>query len=126
MLAPSDASEERELASKLHSHRLLNFDQASVEQVTLSKRLNEIRFPQKIPNSPYSINQFMPATPISLAMELKNWLQESLRKVNLEPNGCSKVVMDVIRKANDEKIVDEINKIIEESVKSILEELAKK
>ena len=58
----------------MHSQRLLNYDQSQVENVSLSKKLNEIKFPQKIPNSPYSIKSITPATPISLAMELKNWL----------------------------------------------------
>jgi hypothetical protein len=35
----------------------------------------EIKFPQRVPNSPYSIKQITPATPISMMMELKTWFK---------------------------------------------------
>lgn len=54
---------------------MLNYDQAAVENMTLKQRINDIKFPQRVPNSPYSIKQITPATPISMMMELKNWLK---------------------------------------------------
>ena len=62
-------------SKRMNSGRLLNYDQASVENVSLTKKLNEIKFPQRVPNSPYSIKNITPATPISMMMELKNWLK---------------------------------------------------
>lgn len=40
-----------------------------------------MKFPQRVPNSPYSIKNVTPATPISMMMELKNWLKNNLNKV---------------------------------------------
>lgn len=39
----------------LQSGRMLNYDQTSVENMTLRQKINEIKFPQRVPNSPYSI-----------------------------------------------------------------------
>jgi hypothetical protein len=54
---------------------MLNYDQNSFENITLKQKINEIKFPNTVPNSPYSIKQITPATPISLMMELKTWLK---------------------------------------------------
>lgn len=67
--------EDLEPASKRTSHRLLNYDQSHVDNIDLTKTLNQVKFPSKVPNSPYSVKNITPATPISMMMELKNWLQ---------------------------------------------------
>jgi hypothetical protein len=59
----------------MNAHRHLNYDSSSLNDVSLSKKLNEIKFPCRVPNSPYSIKAATPATPISMMMELKNWLK---------------------------------------------------
>jgi hypothetical protein len=34
---------------------MLNYDQHSYESITLRQKINEIKFPNNVPNSPYSI-----------------------------------------------------------------------
>jgi len=36
-----------------------------------------------VPNLPYSVKSITPATPISLMMELKNWQNESIKRVKI-------------------------------------------
>jgi len=56
-----------------------------------------MKFPQRVPNSPYSIKQITPATPISMMMELKTWLKQNLHRVSMnEEFGVSNVVYDFI------------------------------
>lgn len=84
---------------RLNSGRILNYDQSMENAVhlTLDKKLNEIKFPQLVPNSPYSIKQITPATPISRMMELKTWLKQNLNRVcMIEDLGVSKVVYEFI------------------------------
>lgn len=65
--------------------------------VTLEQKLNDIKFPQRIPNSPYSIKQTTPATPISQTMEFKTWLNLNINRVAIiNELGVSKVVYDFI------------------------------
>lgn len=60
---------------RVQASRMLNYDQASYEHISLKQKINEVKFPVNVPNSPYSIKQVIPATPISMIMELKNWLK---------------------------------------------------
>lgn len=65
--------------------------------MTLKQKINDIKFPSRVPNSPYSIKQITPATPISMMMELKNWLKMSINRVAVhETYGISKVIWDLI------------------------------
>lgn len=60
-----------------HSHRVLNYEVA--ENVNIRSNLNEIKFTNKvIPQSPYT--RLMPATPMTTALEMYNWLNEKVRK----------------------------------------------
>jgi hypothetical protein len=68
-------------ASKRFRH--LNYDQSQVEYVSLSKKLNEIPFPNLVPNSPYSVKATIPSTPLSMMMELKGWLRTSISRVTI-------------------------------------------
>jgi hypothetical protein len=67
----------------LNSSRLLSYDSNQTEHVSLSKKLNEIPFPSKIPNSPHSIRSITPATPISLAMEHRAWMDENIHSIHM-------------------------------------------
>jgi hypothetical protein len=67
----------------MHSSRLLSYEQSTVENMCLSKMLGEIKFPQQVPQSPYSVKNITPATPISMMMELKNWLKQNVAKVKM-------------------------------------------
>ena len=59
-----------------HSHRVLNYD--VTENVTARSNLSEIKFANKaIPQSPYT--RLMPATPMTAALEMYNWLSEKVR-----------------------------------------------
>ena len=49
--------------------------------MNISKKLTEINFPNKIPSSPYSLKNITPATPISMMMELKNWMSQNIESV---------------------------------------------
>lgn len=61
-----------------HSHRVLNYE--VTENVTIRSNLSEIKFANKsIPQSPYT--RLMPATPMTAALEMYNWLSEKVRKV---------------------------------------------
>lgn len=47
-------------------------------------------------NSPYPLKQVTPATPISMAMELKNWLKSNIGRVQIaeELGGVTRSVFD--------------------------------
>jgi transcription initiation factor TFIIIB Brf1 subunit/transcription initiation factor TFIIB len=62
--------------SKLVSHRILSYEDE--EQITITSKLGEIKFPSLVSNSPYSIKNFPPSTPMTTAMELSRWLNEHL------------------------------------------------
>ena len=51
------ANLEPSLKRHLASSRVLNYEQSSQDgpQITLNQKLMEIKFPQRVPNSPYSI-----------------------------------------------------------------------
>lgn len=50
-----------------------------------------------VPNSPYSIKQVTPATPISMVMEYKNWLKQHINRVNIiEDLGVTKVTNEFL------------------------------
>lgn len=73
--------------SHLNSKRLLDFNASHTQNedkgITLSSQLKDIKFPSMITSSPYSIRAFTPATPVSLALEMVNWLKikaENARK----------------------------------------------
>lgn len=73
--------------TQFNSKRLLDYTSANAQNddkgLTLSSQLKDIKFPSMIPCSPYSIRAFTPATPISLALEMVNWLKlkaENARK----------------------------------------------
>lgn len=96
--------EELEPPSKRTSHRLLNYDQSHVDNIDLSKTLNQVKFPSKVPNSPYSVKNITPATPISMMMELKNWLQQSVNRVRLNAEkGVSDSMLNFIRGDEENK-----------------------
>ena len=63
----------------LTSKRLLDYNANNIhnedKMLTLSSQLKDIKFPNMIPSSPYSIRAFTPATPVSLALEMVNWLK---------------------------------------------------
>mmetsp|Transcript_7265 Transcript_7265/g.5548 ORF Transcript_7265/g.5548 Transcript_7265/m.5548 type:complete len:89 (+) Transcript_7265:1042-1308(+) len=76
---PSKPQFGAELQPPTKRFRHLNYeDQSQLEDVTLTKKLNEIKFPNRVPNSPYSTKQTVPATPISMMMELKNWQRNNV------------------------------------------------
>lgn len=68
---------------------MINYEEATTENMTLSKKLNEIKFPMRVPNTPYSIKNITPATPISMVMELKNWLKNSNKCVKFHASEVS-------------------------------------
>ena len=53
--------------------------------MNLSKKLHDIKFPSKVPNSPYPLKNMTPATPISMMMELNNWMKLNREKVVFLP-----------------------------------------
>ena len=78
---------EGEPASKrpnLASTRLLTYDQTTITNISLSKKLNEIPFSSKIPCSPYSSKSIAPPTPITLAMEQKAWKDDNIKAVKFD------------------------------------------
>lgn len=72
--------------------------------MTLSQKLNEIKFPHRVPNSPYSIKSVTPATPITQMMEFKNWLKQSINRVcmNTEKD-VSRVTFEFIAGTDEER-----------------------
>jgi hypothetical protein len=64
--------------TQFNSKRLLDYNSNNANSedkgLTLSSQLKDIKFPSMIPSSPYSIRAFTPATPVSLALEMVNWL----------------------------------------------------
>lgn len=63
---------------QFNSKRLLDYSSNTNTEdkgLTLSSQLKDIKFPSMIPSSPYSIRAFTPATPVSLALEMVNWLK---------------------------------------------------
>lgn len=60
---------------------MLNYESCTYEHITLKQKINDIKFPNFVPNSPYSIKQLTPATPISMMMELKSWLKQNVSRV---------------------------------------------
>ena len=80
---PKLSRKQHELAqignTQLTSKRLLDYSATSIhnedKMLTLSSQLKDIKFPNMIPSSPYSIRAFTPATPVSLALEMVNWLK---------------------------------------------------
>lgn len=66
-------------STQFNSKRLLHYNANSSNNdekvLTLSSQLKDIKFPSMIPSSPYSIKAFTPATPVSLALEMVNWLK---------------------------------------------------
>jgi hypothetical protein len=66
-------------SAQFNSKRLLDYNsnqtQHDDKMLTLSSQLKDIKFPNMIPSSPYSIRAFTPATPVSLALEMVNWLK---------------------------------------------------
>ena len=83
------------------SSRLINYEDA--ENISLSKKLNEIKFPQRVPNSPYAMKNITPATPISMMMELKNWLKSNIAKVTILPHlSISTTTFNCINPPSDE------------------------
>ena len=112
----------------MHSSRLLSYDQSSVENVCLSKKLNEIKFPQRIPNSPYSVKNITPATPISMMMELKNWLKQNLMKVQMRED-ISQQTYNFINLASEEErmqVATLVNEILNSNLQQVIEALAEK
>jgi len=98
--------------------------------VSLSKKLNEIKFPNRVPNSPYSIKATVPATPISMMMELKSWLRVNVQKVHLVPEvEISTIAFSFIKKTTAEEtnsVAKQVNSIIDESLKNVLNKLIEK
>lgn len=79
---PKQIKKEAELTqignTQFNSKRLLDYNASSSadeKMLTLSSQLKDIKFPNMIPSSPYSIRAFTPATPVSLALEMVNWLK---------------------------------------------------
>lgn len=66
-------------SAQFNSKRLLDYNSNTGNNeekvLTLSSQLKDIKFPSMIPSSPYSIKAFTPATPVSLALEMVNWLK---------------------------------------------------
>lgn len=62
--------------------------------VSLSSKLKDIKFPYQVASSPYSVKAFTPATPLSLAIEMKNWLNKKVQegKDALNENGFPKTM----------------------------------
>ena len=57
-------------------------------QLTMNTKLNEIKFSQYAPTSPYPTLKIQ-ATPITRAMEMNNWLNEQVSRVKILDNGLS-------------------------------------
>eukprot|EP00357_Protocruzia_adherens_P001211 CAMPEP_0115005678 /NCGR_PEP_ID=MMETSP0216-20121206/20027_1 /TAXON_ID=223996 /ORGANISM="Protocruzia adherens, Strain Boccale" /LENGTH=932 /DNA_ID=CAMNT_0002372075 /DNA_START=130 /DNA_END=2931 /DNA_ORIENTATION=+ len=55
-----------------NSQRVLNYD--NPRNVTIGTKLRDIKFPSSKPCSPYLVKSLPNATPISMAMEMNNWL----------------------------------------------------
>lgn len=101
-----------------------------MNDVSLSKKLNEIKFPCRVPNSPYSIKAATPATPISMMMELKTWLkQNTSRVVMVEGLGISETSYSFINTESEDenrKVALIVADNLEESLKQILNSLLDK
>lgn len=84
IITPAKPDDSGPVARKLKmSKRVLTYDTpaAAKENVTLSTKLNEIKFSQYSLQSPYTVNKLPAATPITRAMEMNNWLQDHISKV---------------------------------------------
>jgi len=83
--------------SQFSSKRLLDYNANSTNQakmLTLSSQLKDIKFPSMVQCSPYSIRAFTPATPVSLALEMVNWMKlrcETVKK-SLDSDGFPPVM----------------------------------
>lgn len=84
--------------TQFNSKRLLDYNANTAQNddkvLTLSSQLKDIKFPNMIPSSPYSIKSFTPATPVSLALEMVNWLKckASNAKKSLDADGFPPVM----------------------------------
>ena len=74
---------------KLTSRRQLNYEHVAVENINMKAKLTEVKssYPSSVGCSPYSVKAFTPATPMTLAMEMSNWLSEHVRKLTIDENG---------------------------------------
>ena len=89
---PSKPEDTGPIARKLKSSkRVLNYDAPTTgkENVTLSTKLNEIKFSQYSLQSPYTVNKLPAATPITRAMEMNNWLQDHVSKASCNDSGLT-------------------------------------
>ena len=79
---------------KLNSRRQLNYEHVAVENMNMKAKLTEVKssYPSAVGCSPYSVKAFTPATPMTLAMEMSNWLSEHVRKLTLDENGRPQVL----------------------------------
>lgn len=110
---------------------MLNYDQHSYESITLRQKINEIKFPNNVPNSPYSIKQLTPATPISLMMELKTWLKQNLKRVSMiEELGVSTTTFEFIQNSPIEeerrKVASFIQTTFKACIESVIEYMSEK
>jgi len=118
---PEDVTVTRKLKS---SKRVLTYDTPAVatkENVTLSTKLNEIKFSQYSLQSPYTVSKLPTATPITRAMEMNNWLQDHISKANtmIENTGLSHFAITLLTNAGMESALKCLNGVIDNLVKKI-------
>jgi hypothetical protein len=83
-----------------------------------------------VPNSPYSIKQLTPATPISLMMELKSWVKYNLSRVSMiNELGVTLVTYEFIKNLLEEerrRVATFIQMTFRTSINAVIEYMAEK
>ena len=74
---------------RFSSQRVLNYEDD--ENLSIHSKLHEIKFPNQVSNSPYSIKTFPPPTPMTTAMEMDSWLNS---QTDSQPMELPELVME--------------------------------
>eukprot|EP01022_Parablepharisma_sp_SALTPOND_P014821 TRINITY_DN205_c0_g3_i3.p1 TRINITY_DN205_c0_g3~~TRINITY_DN205_c0_g3_i3.p1 ORF type:complete len:933 (+),score=77.64 TRINITY_DN205_c0_g3_i3:3512-6310(+) len=99
LITPAKPDDTGSIVRKLRgSKRVLTYDTPATgkENVTLSTKLNEIKFSQYSLQSPYTVNKLPAATPITRAMEMNNWLQDHVAKVCFLESGLTPFLTNLV------------------------------
>lgn len=94
-------------STKFNSKRLLDYNANTAnngKMLTLSSQLKDIKFPNMVQSSPYSIRAFTPATPVSLALEMSNWMKLKVGNIkrSLDAQGFPPVMAKHLKSCKEE------------------------
>lgn len=120
-LIKKEAASSQVESAKFNSKRLLDYNANNVnngKMLTLSSQLKDIKFPNMVQSSPYSIRAFTPATPVSLAIEMSNWMKIKIGNVkrSLDAQGFPPVMAKHLKSCKEEiktKILSNLEKWVE-------------